>query len=165
MTLPVLLISLFACDPDEPSGHDAHSSTGDHGTLVPGLPERFERRLASASPEAVPDGLNAVQNEMLLLTRAMQVAIAAVGSGELSSIPGAFHAVHKSRSLTVHAIEAGAWKPAKGDVSGFIATDEAFHARIVSLLTAAEKNDRAAAASELSGMIQACEECHAAYRP
>jgi len=53
----------------------------------------------AASPDKLPPGVNAVQNEMRLLHEAMRDTVSAIALGKLSTIPERLHAVHRAREL------------------------------------------------------------------
>ena len=120
--------------------------------------------MGAASPTALPEGVNAAQNEMRLLNHAFHMSVTAAALGDVSVIPGLFHPVHQARELTDKALAEGAWKPARGDLAAFKAMDEAFHGELEKLVRAAEANDVTAVAEQLDHLLPSCMACHAAHR-
>lgn len=119
---------------------------------------------AGASPSAVPQGSNAVQNEMRLLDHAVHASMTAATLGDVSIVPGLFHRVHQARALTDQALAAGTWKPARGDLDAFKRQDAAFHAQIETVVHAAVANDRTGVIDGLSRLLPNCIACHEAHR-
>ncbi len=119
-----------------------------------------------ASPDHIPPGVNAVQNEMRLLHEAMRDSVSAIGLGTLSTIPERLHGVHRARELTEQAIESGAYKlPRNGDqLEAFKALDESFHGELEKLLAGASANDPIATSTALGAVMGRCEGCHAQFR-
>lgn len=120
--------------------------------------------LGAASPTALPEGVNAVQNEMRLLDHAVHQSITAAALGDVSIVPALFHQVHQAKALTERALVAGTWKPAKGDLAGFTALDQAFHVELEKVVEAASKNDRTAVVDALDRLLPSCIACHDAHR-
>lgn len=120
--------------------------------------------MGGASPTAVPEGVNAVQNEMRLLNHAFHKSMTAAALGDVSIIPGLFHEVHQARGLTDKALADGTWKPAKGDLAEFKAMDGAFHGELEKLVHAAQANDVTAVVDQLDRLLPSCVACHTAYR-
>ena len=120
----------------------------------------------SASPEHLPPGVNAVQNEMRLLHEAMRDTVSAIANGTLSTIPDRLHAVHRARELTEHAVETGTYKlPRNGDqLEAFKALDESFHAELEKLFAGASANDPISTSTALGAVMSRCEGCHAQFR-
>ncbi len=121
----------------------------------------------AASPDRLPPGVNAVQNEMRLLHEAMRDTVSALALGTLSTIPERLHAVHRARDLTEHAIETGAYTlPRNGAQREMFETlDASFHSELERLGAAAGANDPIATATALGVVMGRCEGCHAQYRP
>lgn len=119
-----------------------------------------------APTERVPEGLNAVQNEMLLLEAATRDMVTAVANDQLDAIPPLLHGVHGAKDLTAKAIAAGEWKPPKNPdgIDGFVAMDEAFHGELVELLKAAQADDLPRATRQLGVVLAGCTGCHQQYR-
>lgn len=117
-----------------------------------------------AKPSTLPVGVNAVQNEMRLLTDAMVVIMNAVANNQLKAIPPAIQTVHKARQLTEQALESGTYKLAKGDLEAFIREDEAFHDELVVLMGAVKKNDLKVATRQVGVLMNNCTSCHTQYR-
>jgi hypothetical protein len=120
--------------------------------------------MGAASATAVPEGVNAVQNEMRLLNHAFHKSLTAAALGDVSIIPGLFHEVHQARGLTEKALADGTWKPAKGDLTEFKAMDGAFHGELEKLVHAAQANDVTAVVDQLDRLLPSCVACHTAYR-
>lgn len=142
------------CKTRPPAGGQRHQPTG--GAAVSAL--------GAASPTALPEGVNAVQNEMRLLNHAFHQSITAAALGDVSIVPGLFHEVHQARALTDKALADGAWRPAKGDLAGFTAMDQAFHGDLEKLVQAALHNDATAVVDQLDRMLPSCIACHTAHR-
>lgn len=119
-----------------------------------------------ASPDTVPPGVNAVQNEMRLLHEAMRDSVSALALGTLSTIPERLHGVHRARELTEKAIENRTYVLAKnGDqLAAFKALDQSFHGELEKLVAAASANDPIATATALGFVMSRCEACHAQFR-
>lgn len=120
---------------------------------------------AAAPPtEAAP--LNPVQHEMLLLTAALQNALAGVGRGDVSGIRHELHRVHGAKDATSAAIASGAYRPPRGAdrIERFVELDEAFHQHLARMVGASKRNDVAAAAAALAAAVEGCQGCHAEFR-
>jgi hypothetical protein len=119
-----------------------------------------------ASPDELPPGVNAVQNEMRLLHEAMRDSVSALALGTLSTIPERLHVVHRAKGLTEKALEAGTYTLPKnpGGLAAFKALDESFHGELETLLKAANANDPTATATALGNVMGRCEGCHAQFR-
>lgn len=148
-----------------PPAHDAHAGHAAPAGATDPIAAQ-QQRAALASTEKVPEGLNAVQNEMLLLEAATRDMVTAVANDQLAAIPPLLHGVHGAKDLTAKAIAAGEWKPPKNadDVAGFVAMDEAFHGELVKLLKAAQADDLPAATKQLGVVLDGCTSCHEQYR-
>lgn len=122
--------------------------------------------LPAASPDQLPPGVNAVQNEMRLLHEAMRDTVSAIALGTLSTIPERLHAVHRARELTEKAVESGAYVlPRNADqLEAFKALDDSFHGELEKLVTAATANDPVATATALGAVMGRCAGCHAQFR-
>ncbi len=144
----LLVVVVAGCKPESPPTATA--------TVVP-----------AASPDRLPAGVNAVQNEMRLLHEAMRDTVSALALGTLSTIPERLQAVHRARDLTEHAIETGGYTlPKNGTQLGAFETlDTSFHIELERLDTAAGANDPAATATAFGIVMGRCEGCHAQFRP
>lgn len=120
----------------------------------------------AASPDKLPPGVNAVQNEMRLLHEAMRDTVSAIALGRLSTIPERLHAVHRARELTEQALESGTYVLPKNanQLEAFKALDESFHGELEKLLAAATANDPVATSTALGSVMGRCEGCHAQFR-
>ncbi len=134
-------------------------------TAPPASPAPAAPALA-ASPDQLPPGVNAVQNEMRLLHEAMRDSVSAIALGKLSEIPERLHAVHRARALTEHALETGSYVlPKNADqLAAFKALDDAFHGELEKLVEAATANDPVATGTALGSVMSRCEGCHAMFR-
>jgi hypothetical protein len=132
----------------------------------PDLPATPATTTLPASPDQLPPGVNAVQNEMRLLHEAMRDTVSAIALGTLSTIPERLHAVHRAREMTEHAIESGAYKLSGNadELEVFEALDEAFHGELEKLGAAASANDPIATSTALGAVMSRCEGCHAQFR-
>ncbi|HEY6036633.1 MAG TPA: cytochrome c [Kofleriaceae bacterium] len=138
---------------------------GDCPTCPP-PPPAAASELPPASPDRVPAGINAVQNEMRLLHAALRDAVSALALGTLSTIPERLHAVHRARELTEHAVESGAYTLAKNpdQRATFEALDASFHGELEKLEAAASANDPVATGAALGAVMGRCEGCHTLFR-
>lgn len=120
-----------------------------------------------ASPTELPEGVNAVQNEMRLLHEAMQGSVTAIANDDLGAIPEALHRVHQARGMTEAALENGSYRPPRNAdrLDAFVALDEAFHSELERLVGAASANDSAATATQLGAVMSQCNGCHSQFRP
>ena len=120
----------------------------------------------AASPDKLPPGVNAVQNEMRLLQVAMHVTVSAIAHGTLSTIPERLHAVQRARELTEQAVESGTYVLPKNanQLEAFKVLDESFHGELEKLLAAATANDPVATATAFGSVMARCEGCHAQFR-
>lgn len=120
----------------------------------------------AASPDKLPPGVNAVQNEMRLLHEAMRDTVSAIALDKLSTIPELLHGVHRARALTEHAVESGTYELPKNanQLEAFKALDESFHEELEKLLAAATANDPAATATAVGAVMGRCAGCHAQFR-
>jgi len=118
----------------------------------------------TAKPAAA---VNAVQNEMRLLTEAMRDTVTAIGTGQLAAIPEGLHEVHRARELTEQAIESGSYKLPRNaeNLAAFKALDESFHAELEKLVAGASANDAAATSAAFGAVMSRCDGCHAQFRP
>ncbi|MEO8842005.1 MAG: cytochrome c [Kofleriaceae bacterium] len=119
-----------------------------------------------SSPDHLPQGVNAVQNEMRLLHEALRDTVSAIALDTLSTIPERLHAVHRARELTEHAVESGTYKLSKnGDqLEVFKALDESFHVELEKLAAGASANDPIATSTALGTVMGRCAGCHAQFR-
>lgn len=136
-------------------GEDEEQEHDDHGTGD-----------APASLDELPDDVNAVQHEMLLLDEAMRTTLTLIANDQLDDIPPQIHQVHSARQITVEAIEAGEYKPPKnGDrMEDFEALDDAFHDDLKALLKASKEDDLRAATDAYGELVQGCTSCHTEFR-
>lgn len=120
----------------------------------------------TASPDHVPAGVTAVQNEMRLLHEAMRDSVTAIAMGTLDTIPESLHSVHRARELTEKALESGEYKlPKNGDkLAQFKELDEAFHVELEKLVAAAQSKSSQATATQLGVVLSKCDGCHTQYR-
>lgn len=128
--------------------------------------ERAAPAVVTASPERVPPGVTAVQNEMRLLLEAMRNTVTAIAMGTLETIPGSLQSVHHARELTEKAVESGEYKlPKNGDkLAEFKEFDEAFHGELEKLVAAAQSKNAQATATQLGVVLSKCDGCHTQYR-
>lgn len=119
-----------------------------------------------ASPDHLPPGVNAVQNEMRLLHEAMRDTVSAIALGSLSTIPERLHEVDRARELTERAVESGTYRLSRhaDQLEGFKALDDAFHAELEKLAAGARANDSVATSTALGTVMARCEGCHAQFR-
>ena len=129
-------------------------------------PPQLVSDVPPASPDRVPAGTNAVQNEMRLLHEALRDTVSALALGTLSTIPERLHAVHRARELTEHAVESGTYTLAKNldQRATFEALDASFHGELEKLEAAASANDPVATGAALGTVMGRCEGCHTLFR-
>lgn len=103
---------------------------------------------------------------MQLLASAMEVAVRAIGLGDVRAVPHALHRVHKARAVTEAALEAGSYQPPKnGDqLTRFIELDTAFHTELERIVRSSRQNDVPATAEAVGKALVACHGCHAEFR-
>jgi hypothetical protein len=129
-------------------------------------PERAAPAAVTASPEHVPPGVTAVENEMRLLLEAMRNTVTAISMGTLETIPGRLESVHHAGELTEKAVESGEYKlPKNGDkLAEFKELDEVFHSELEKLVAAAQSKNAQATATQLGVRLSKCDGCHTLYR-
>jgi len=122
---------------------------------------------ATASPDLVPAGITAVQNEMRLLHEAMRNCVTALAYGTLDSIPEGLHTVHRARELTEKALESGSYKLPKNpeQLATFKDLDEQFHLELEKLAAVATSKDGAATGRQVGVVLSKCSGCHAQFKP
>lgn len=163
ITITIAAVLAFGCDHLAEHAHGSGEGA-DHGHAT----ETVAVAAAPvASPTELPEGVNAVQNEMRLLHEAMRDSVTAVANNDLAAIPHAIHRVHQARGMTDAAIQSGSYRPPQnGDqIEQFLATDEAFHQELVVLVRAANANDSAATGQQLGVVLSRCNGCHSQFRP
>lgn len=133
--------------------------------LLAGCREHVHEEVAAPAPSAAP--ANAVQNEMRLLTAALQTALQGIGTGDVRGLPHALHAVHAAKEATGDAIAAGKYRLPKNPegLSRFRELDEGFHHQLERLVDASTRNDVGASAEAFAGLLPSCVQCHAEFRP
>jgi hypothetical protein len=121
---------------------------------------------ATASPDLVPAGITAVQNEMRLLHEAMRNCVTALAYGTLDSIPEGLHTVRRARELTEKALESGSYKLPKNpeQLATFKDLDEQFHIEL-KLASIATSTDGAATGRQVGVVLSKCSGCHAQFKP
>lgn len=152
----VLLLNLTACALAIPFAPAALAAGG-------GAHHLHEAKAPAPTPQP---GVNAVQNEMRLLTEAMDVIVRAVANNDLKTIPPAIQKVHQARQLTEKALESGTYKLAKGSdrLEAFIKEDEAFHDELVVLMKAVKGNNLQQASRQVGVLMNSCTNCHTKFR-
>lgn len=132
-------------------------------TLLVGC--RDHEHPAAAPPRSA--AANPVQNEMRLLTSALEATVGGIGRGDVRSVEHEVHRVHLAKQATDEAIRAGSYRLPRnpGRLSDFRALDEAFHDDLERLVEASRRNDVNAAAQALSALVQRCDGCHRDFRP
>ena len=121
----------------------------------------------SASPDRIPPGVTAVQNEMRLLEEAMRAAVTAIGNEHLTLVDEGLRRVARARELTEAAIDAkGYVLPRNAEqLDAFKQKDAAFHGELEKLATASKANDAKATGLQLGVVLSKCADCHVQFRP
>jgi len=134
---------------------------------TPSSPKISPPASVTASPDQVPAGVTAVQNEMRLLHEAMRNCVTAVAYGTLDSIPENLHAVHRARELTEKALESGEYKLPKSPekLASFKELDEQFHGELENLVAAARSKDGTATGRQVGVVLSKCSSCHTQFKP
>lgn len=116
--------------------------------------------------EELPEGVNAVQNEMRLLNTAMQNTLTLIANNQLEGIPAQIKKVHPARQLTAKAIEKGVYKtPVNADqMDKFVELDNKFHDDLKGLLKASKTDDLKMATDKYGDLVQGCTNCHTQFR-
>jgi hypothetical protein len=142
-------------------------AAGCKGDPAPAKPATSPPPALSASPDRIPPGVTAVQNEMRLLHEAMRDAVTAIGTDNLGLIGDGLHRVHRARELTEAAIEAKAYTLPKNaaKLDAFKEKDDAFHGELEKLVAASKSNDTKATSVQLGVVLSKCSDCHAQFRP
>lgn len=186
LILAMALLALSACEkaeapPEsatseataEPHTADAHhdeaAHKGDEPTDEHGHDEHGHDEHAGKGPASIdelPEGVNVVQHEMILLNNAMIGVYTMIIANQLEGIPARIHSVHGARELTHGALSGGEYQPPKNsaDVEGFEKLDEAFHDQLVELVKAAQADDLKLTTQKYAEVIQGCTDCHTQYR-
>ena len=113
--------------------------------------------------EDLPEGVNAVQNEMRLLDAAMRDILTLLANKQLDAIPKRIFAVHGARDLTEQALASGAYRPPRGDVAAFGAVDTAFHDQLVRMVKASRAGDLQGATDAYADAVRGCASCHESF--
>jgi hypothetical protein len=118
------------------------------------------------SLDELPEGVNVVQNEMQLLTEAMQTTLVLIANDQLEGIPAQIKKVHPAKVLTHKAIKKGVYAPPKNaeKIDEFVALDDAFHDDLRGLLEASKKDDLQMATDKYGDLVQGCTSCHTKFR-
>lgn len=159
-------------DDDDDHDHDdehAEKPKGDHHSHVEGEHGHDHDNYAVKTPESIedlPEGINVVEHEMLLLNNAMIGVFSLIIANQLENIPATIYSVHDARDLTERTLAAGKYKTPKNsdDLDGFMKLDEAFHDDLVELVNAAKKDDLKLTTEKYADVIQGCTDCHTQYR-
>ena len=130
-------------------------------TTLLGCPEHAQHE---AAPSAA--GGNPVQNEMKLLSTALEGAVRRIGQGDVRPVEHDLHRVHAAKEATEKALHGGQYRLPKNpdQVERFHTLDEAFHRDLERLVHASQQNDVDAAAKALGELIQSCQGCHSQFR-
>ena len=120
-----------------------------------------------AVPVPTATAANPVQNEMRLLTAALQTALQGIGTGDVRGLPHALHAVHAAKEATGVAIAGGKYRLPKNAerLDRFRELDEGFHRQLERLVEVSTHNDVGASAEAFAGLLPSCVQCHAEFRP
>lgn len=139
---------------------------GCKGEPAPTGPAASSPAALTASPDRIPAGVTAVQNEMRLLHEAMRDAVTAIADDDLARIGESLHRVHRARELTDKALHSKEYKLPKNaeNVAAFIAKDEAFHDELEKLFAAAKSKDTNATSVQLGVVLSRCSDCHTQFR-
>ena len=161
---------------DEPS-HPRASKVGVRSKVAP--VKRLAAVLASLAlvagcrdhahhepPPPTASSANPVQEEMSLLTSALESAVRGIGQGDVRGVEHQLHRVHAAKAATEAAIRDGRYKPPRNadNLPRFRELDEAFHGELERLVDASRKNDVPATAAALGSVMQRCQGCHTEFR-
>lgn len=147
----LLVLCLSACGTKTDSASESDQQHAEHGS-------------GASHPD--PSG-NVVQQEMQLLTAALESAVRGIGTGDVRPLEHELHRVHAAKQATEAAIADGSYKPPKNPdaLDRFTELDEAFHDELRKLVAASRANDLSATADALGGVLRSCEGCHSEFRP
>lgn len=132
--------------------------------------EKTEETTEPAGPpktlEELPEGVNAVQNEMRLLNTAMRNVLTLIANDQLDGIPKEIKKVHPARQLTMKAVKKGVYEPPVNaeKMDEFKQLDDEFHKSLKGLLKASKNDDLQAATDHYSDLVQGCTDCHTKFR-
>jgi cytochrome c556 len=119
-----------------------------------------------AAPSSSSSATNPVQQEMRLLSSALQEAVVGVGMGDVRGVEHALHRVHSAKQATAAALSSGSYRPPKNPtrMDRFAALDERFHGTLERLAESSRRNDVAGTADALGVALKSCQECHGEFR-
>lgn len=152
-----LTAAFCGCDHSH-SQSDSHSHSHQHSNSASSV---------ANTPAAVSSAQNPVQQEMQLLTSAMQSAVRAIGQGDVRSVEHDLHRIHMAKESTENALKTGAYTLPKNHENRklFEQLDDAFHKQLEQMFAASQKNDVPAMATAVGNALQACPNCHTMFRP
>ncbi len=157
-----------ATAPDE-QAEDEQAQDDEHAADEHAADEKAADKQVGQSPtslDELPEGVNAVQNEMRLLDEAMRTTLTLIANDQLEGIPAQIKKVHPARQLTQKAIEKGVYKTPKNPekIDDFVALDDDFHDDLKGLLKASKTDDLQMATDKFGDLMQGCTDCHTQYR-
>ncbi|MGM0558762.1 MAG: cytochrome c [Myxococcota bacterium] len=171
----VLSLMLFAgvgCEKQSqtPSAESNAPSASADEAREPGPEGEPAEESKSAGPpktlDDLPEGVNAVQNEMQLLNAAMQQILTLIANDNLEGVPAQIKTVHPARQLTMKAVEKGQYEPPVNadNMEEFEELDDQFHDDLKALIAASKKDDLQAATDSYTELVQGCTNCHTQFR-
>lgn len=109
---------------------------------------------------------NPVQQEMKLLTTALEGAVRSVGVGDVRGVEHELHRVHAAKQATEAALRDGRYRTPRNPerLERFHELDEAFHQKLEGLVEVSRSNDVQGTAKALGEILQACQGCHQEFR-
>lgn len=164
-----ILIATTGCDREQTTSPRAQDPEAPNARPQPRPVEQVAAQpvtTPATTLEELPEGVNALQNEMRALNPAMHTILTAIANDQLEAIPPAIKKVHPTRQVTMQAIEKGLYQPPQNadDMEGFAKLDDTFHDNLKALMKASKGDDLQGATDAYKSLIQGCTDCHSRYR-
>jgi hypothetical protein len=151
LTLALGFVALTACH-ERSHGEHAQGAHAAHKEEAP-------------APTTAATG-NPVQQEMKLLTAALEAAVRSVGLGDVRGVEHELHRVHAAKQATEAALRDGRYRtPLNPErLDRFHELDEAFHHQLERLVEVSRSNDVQGTAKALGEILLSCQGCHQEFR-